>query len=56
MLVDTHQIPISPATAVGRYKLWVGFYDPVTNERLPVRWGGEVQPDGRLLLTEIEIK
>jgi len=56
VLVDTHQIPISPATAVGRYKLWVGFYDPETNERLPVRWAGEVQRDGRLLLSEVEIE
>lgn len=56
VLVDTHQITIGPATAVGRYKLWVGFYDPETNERLPVRLNGDGQPDGRLLLTEVEIE
>jgi hypothetical protein len=56
ILVDSHTFQIHPQTAAGTYKLWVGMYDPVTNERLPVYLDGRVQPDGRLLLTGLEIQ
>jgi 4-amino-4-deoxy-L-arabinose transferase-like glycosyltransferase len=55
-LVDTHTFQIRPETGVGTYKLWVGIYDPSTNERLPIILNGVVQPDGRLFLTEVEIR
>lgn len=55
-LVDRHTVQIRPETAVGAYQLWIGFYDPATNERLPVFVDGVEQPDGRLFLTEITVR
>jgi hypothetical protein len=55
IIVDEHLFSIQEGTAPGRYRLWVGFYEPGANVRLAPQVDGVVQPDGRLLLTEIII-
>jgi hypothetical protein len=39
----------------GTYDLWVGFFDPETNERLPIFIDGIQQADDRLLLEDLQI-
>ena len=55
VIADTHVIPIRPDASPGAYRLWVGFYDPATNQRLPIFVEGERQPDDRVLLSVIQI-
>ena len=55
VISDEHTIPIPEGAAPGTYQLWVGFYNPADNSRLDPLLAGDVQPDGRLLLTEITI-
>ncbi len=55
VLVDEHTLSIPEDIAPGTYLLWVGFYDPATNLRLTPVMDEDIQPDGRLLLTEITI-
>ena len=56
VIVDEHVVSIPAWAAPGSYRLWVGFYEPETNVRPEVLVDGVVQPDGRLLLTEIIIE
>jgi hypothetical protein len=55
IIVDEHTFSIPEGTIPGTYRLWVGFYEPGTNVRLAPLVDSVVQPDGRLLLTEIII-
>lgn len=55
VIADEHLIAIPPETAPGSYLLWIGFYDPGTDIRLEPSVDGVIQPNGRLLLTEITI-
>ena len=55
VIADTHVIPIRPDASPGAYRLWVGFYDPATNQRLPIFVEGERQPDDRVLLSTVQV-
>lgn len=45
VVIDSHSLPVDPATPPGEYPLLVGLYDPMTGERLPVV-GRDVNPYG----------
>ena len=55
VLLDPYQFRLPSDLAPGRYRIYVGFFEPEGGQRLPVTVGGEVQPDGRLLLQTIEV-
>jgi hypothetical protein len=55
VIVDEHTIQVPAGLGPGTYDLWVGFFDPETNERLPIFIDGVQQPDDRLLLERLEI-
>jgi hypothetical protein len=44
LIADWYEMPLPDELADGRYPLWLGFYDPVSGERLPVWAAGERQP------------
>lgn len=48
------EIPDSlPSTPLS---LWAGVYDPASGRRLPFTYQGEVQEDGRVWLSDFEMK
>ncbi len=53
VIADPHVIPIQADAPPGNYHLWVGLYDPTTNERLPALVDGERQPADRVLLSTV---
>lgn len=53
---DEHLIPIPPELAPGAYRLWVGFYNRDTGERLPAAVDGEAIPEGTVILQQVEIE
>jgi hypothetical protein len=53
VIVDEHLVEVRPDAAPGTYRLWVGFYDPVGDQRLPVFVAGERRSDGRVSLGDI---
>ena len=55
-MTDAHVVPIEPEAPEGVCKLGVGLYLPSTGARLPVRVGGEAQPDDVLIITDVEIR
>lgn len=56
-LVDVYNIPTDIHLPAGHYPLKIGFYDPVTGVRLPVRnAAGTAQADDQMVLTEVEIR
>jgi hypothetical protein len=55
VIADEHVIPIRPDAAAGTYRLWVGLYDPETDQRLPAFVDGERQPDDRVLLSVVQV-
>lgn len=56
VISDTHVIPIRPDAPPGAYRLWVGLYDPSTDQRLPAFVDGERRPGDRVLLDIVPIK
>jgi mannosyltransferase len=53
IITDVHTLFLPSDTAAGRYRLYVGLYEP-EGHRLPVMTTqGDVMPDGRLLLATI---
>lgn len=55
VVVDEYEIVISEGAPGGTYRLKIGMYDPLTEERLPiVGEGGQVEGDG-VLLGEMQI-
>jgi hypothetical protein len=44
LIGDWYEMTLPDGLADGRYPLWLGFYDPVSGERLPVWAAGERQP------------
>lgn len=51
IISDTRHITLSPETPPGRYTLVVGFYNPLTFERLPLQGGGDaVEVDQSILV------
>jgi hypothetical protein len=55
VIVDEHTIQVPAGLDPGTYDLWVGFFDPETNERLPIFIDGIQQADDRLLLEDLQI-
>ena len=45
VVIDSHSLPVDPATPPGEYPLLAGLYDPMTGERLPAA-GHDVNPYG----------
>lgn len=56
IVVDTHPLALAIQAAEGTYALYVGMYDAVTLQRLPITQHGQALPDARLLLTEIIVR
>jgi hypothetical protein len=56
VIKDTHLLSVPVTAPSGLYRIWAGFYDANTGERLAVFINGEMQPDGRLLLQTIEVE
>lgn len=52
---DSVVLPIPANALSGDYRLFVGFYQPERDMRLPVMVGGTPQPDGQLLLTTVTL-
>lgn len=50
IISDTHVIPVTSLTQPGPYPLYIGLYDPLTDQRIPIIMDGVEQPGGRLLL------
>ncbi len=50
LLVDHYEVPLAPSALPGRLVLEVGFYDPVTGQRLPVTRGGQPVGEDRVVL------
>lgn len=57
VIVDPYVLPIPPTTAIGDYQLRIGFYNPATNQRLPILNPGRGKPDNLngLILRAIQI-
>lgn len=55
VIADTHLLSIRPDAPPGTYGLWVGLYDPATDDRLPAFVDGERQPNDRVLLTTLAV-
>jgi len=55
VIVDERTISLPASAPAGDYRLWLGFFDPVSNRRLPIFVQSEQQADDRLLLTTVEI-
>jgi len=55
VIADTHLISVRSDAPPGGYWLWVGFYDPATDRRLPAFMDGERQPDDRVLLDIVQV-
>jgi hypothetical protein len=53
--VDAHTFTLPGSLGDGPYTLWIGLYEPSTGGRLPITVDGETQPDGRLMLQELEL-
>lgn len=54
--VDEHRILVPPEVAPGTYRLWVGFYNRDTGERLPAVVDGETIPGGNVVLQEVTVE
>jgi len=56
VIVEDIALTIAGDAAPGTYRFWVGMYDPLHNQRLPVfDVAGEQQPDDRALIGELYI-
>ena len=55
ILNDTHSLTIPAGAAPGRYQVFVGLYEPSTEQRLLVLDGTGQAVDSRVLLTEFEL-
>jgi len=55
VLRDGHLLELPEELRPGEYQLFVGLYDPVAAQRLPVTISGEGQPDDRLLLLSFRV-
>ncbi len=56
VVTDPHLVPIEANADPGTSKIGVGMYLPDTGERLPVVVDGQLQPNGMLILIEMEIE
>jgi hypothetical protein len=55
VIVDERTLDLPAAIPPGTYRIWLGFFDPETKQRLPIFVQGEPQAADRLLLTTLEI-
>lgn len=56
VIVDEYSLPIHPQAPAGRYTIFVGMYDPITMQRLPLEdEAGHRLPDDRLPLATVTI-
>jgi hypothetical protein len=55
VIADTHVVPLKPDTPLETYQLWVGLYDPATDQRLPAFADGVRQPADRVLLSTVQV-
>ncbi len=56
VIEDEYQLSITPGIPPGTYQLWAGMYHPGSGERPPVQIDGQLTPDNRVLIGEIEVK
>jgi 4-amino-4-deoxy-L-arabinose transferase-like glycosyltransferase len=56
VIVDTHMLKVPEEAADDTYQLWLGLYDPLTSQRLPIFVNGKQQPDDRLLARGITLE
>jgi len=56
VVADWYTLDLPPDLADGRYPLWIGFYDPVSGERLPALVNGERQPHDAYLLGYLTVE
>jgi hypothetical protein len=55
VIADEHTLSLPSDLSAGRYRLYVGFYEP-EGQRLPVHSRGQLVPGGRLPLQDIQVK
>jgi hypothetical protein len=57
VIVDPYQLPVPDSTAPGEYQIRIGFYNPLTNTRLPIAEAGRGEQDnlGGLILRSIQV-
>jgi hypothetical protein len=56
VIVEDIALALSGDAAPGTYRLWVGMYNPLHNQRLPVyNASGQQQPDDRVLIGELHV-
>jgi len=53
---DWYTLDVPSELSDGRYPLWIGFYDPVSGERLPAVVNGERQPHDAYLLGYLTVE
>jgi 4-amino-4-deoxy-L-arabinose transferase-like glycosyltransferase len=56
LIDDWYTLSLPPELADGRYPLWIGFYDPVSGERLTAVVNGERQPHDAYLLGYLTVE
>ena len=52
---DDYRLVVPADLAPGRYPVWIGMYDPITGQRLPVMVEDELQPNGVYLAGWLEV-
>ena len=55
VFIQWHSLSVEPAAPAGEYQVELGFYSPVTTQRLPIFQAGEAVAD-RLLLAPIQVQ
>jgi 4-amino-4-deoxy-L-arabinose transferase-like glycosyltransferase len=55
VITDTHTVAIRSDATTGAYRLWVGLYDPESDQRLPAFVDGEQKPADRVLLSNVQV-
>jgi len=55
VLSDPYQLPVSPAVPPGLYTIEIGFYDAVTNRRLPLL-AADGRPTGDRVLLDTPVR
>lgn len=52
---DDYRLTVPANLVPGRYPIWIGMYDPITGERLPVTVEGQRQPNGVYLAGWLDV-
>jgi hypothetical protein len=55
-LADSYELFLPPDLASGTYDIYVGLFNPETEQRPPVHHEGQPQPGDRLLLTTVTVR